>query len=384
MNLRPALLPALAVALVAACAEPRETNPAGGVHPAGFAKEASADFHGTYLKNNLYPLSECRICHGDDYGGGAVDVSCNQANCHSQGVESCGTCHDGKTPPQPVTGGHTAHTQPCSDCHSVPTDARGGAHPNGKTAVLLAGLGVKDSPSAEWSPTERRCSDTYCHGAESPVWEPVPGPLECDSCHEAPPEALHARFSVGVTPTGCAPCHGDADGPNHLDGDIDFVEPSCIQCHGSVTIGAPPPALDGSTSPTSPAVGAHLRHLDETLADRMGRTLQCVECHEIPATMRAEGHLDDAAPADVRLFDGAYSPETGTCVVGCHWDKDPGPEWTDASGAARECGACHGFPPVLTRTGAPHPAVEPSQAVCQACHNFEVSTHVDGNVDFLP
>ncbi len=68
----------------------------------------------------------------------------------------------------------------------------------------------------------------------------------------------------------------------------------------------------------------------------MGRPLQCAQCHDIPDSMLASGHLDDAAPADVCLFDGAYSPETGSCLVGCHWDKDPGPVWTDTSGAARD------------------------------------------------
>lgn len=381
---RSQLLPLLAVAFAAACAVERERDEDGGVHPATFADKGTPDFHGSYLKNNLYPLKDCRACHGDDYGGGAVGVSCNTANCHSQGVEHCGTCHDGKSPPQPTTGGHEAHGFPCSDCHDVPVDARGPAHPDGETAVVLTGLATLAGSEAAWIPESRTCAATYCHGAQSPEWEPVPGRLDCDTCHESPPTEKHARFPVAAAPDGCAPCHGEADGPLHLNGQLDILEPTCSQCHGKDPTGSPPPALDGSTSPTDRGVGAHARHLDETLLDRIGRPLECVQCHDVPDSMLASGHMDAAAPADVWLLGGAYAPETASCVVGCHWDEDPGPVWTDTSGAARTCDACHGFPPVVTRTGAPHPEVAPDAEACRLCHTLEIPTHVDGHVDFLP
>ena len=380
---RSSLLPLLAVVLSAACAVERDIDRDGGVHPGGFAEKGSPDFHGAYLKDNLYPMADCRACHGDDYGGGAVGVSCNTASCHSQGVERCGTCHDGKTPPEPITGGHLAHAFPCADCHQVPKDARGAAHPDGQTAIFLGGLARKDNPTAAYDPTSRRCVNTYCHGSQSPEWAPATGPLACDACHEAPPAASHARFPVAPAPEGCEPCHGPAGGPQHLDGDIDLLEPSCSQCHGKDPTGSPPPALNGSTSPSDRGVGAHARHLDATLSDRHGRPLECTQCHTVPASLFAPGHLDAAAPADVLLFKGTYAPDTATCVVGCHWDKDPGPVWTDTSGAARACDGCHGNPPSVTRTGAPHPAVAPTLQACRLCHTFEIPTHVDGNVDFL-
>ena len=132
----------------------------------------------------------------------------------------------------------------------------------------------------------------------------------------------------------------------------------------------------------------HARHLDETLLDRIGRPLECAQCHDVPDSMLASGHMDAAAPADVWLFGGAYAPETASCLVGCHWDKDPGPVWNDTSGAPRQCDACHGFPPAKTREGVPHPQVEEQELEakidkCRTCHQFEPATHVDGHMEFL-
>lgn len=370
-------------ALAAACSVERGIDRDGGVHPPGFAREDDPDFHGASLRARGFPLAECRLCHGDDYEGGPVGVSCDQASCHTKGVEWCGTCHEGgKAPPEPVTGGHPAHPFDCGDCHRVPRSAREYRHPNGAVEVAPTGLAEAQDHSPAWDAGERRCQDTYCHGGESPAWDSPPGPLACDACHGAPP-ASHARFPVAEPPEGCSPCHPIPGDARHLDGKIELLEPSCHQCHGKAPGGAPPPALDGSTSPSSRGVGAHTRHLDTSLGDRIGRAAECGDCHDVPASMRAEGHLDGAAPADVRFFTGDYDPGAGSCVVACHWDRDPGPVWTDTSGAARACDACHGFPPEKTRQGTPHPAVEASQQACLLCHQFTVTTHVDGKVDFL-
>lgn len=376
------LWPVLLGTFAAACALERSVEREGGVHPPGFAKKEDPQFHGDHLRRGGFEMAECRLCHGDDYGGGPVGVSCNQASCHEKGVEWCGTCHDGKAPPEPTTGGHAAHPGGCADCHRVPKTAREYRHPNGEVEVELLGLAATGGQSPAWSADQRRCQNTYCHGAESPLWDAEPIALECDACHGAPPDS-HARFPVAAAPEGCSPCHPVPGGDHHLDGALDYLEPSCGQCHGQAPDGAPPPALDGSTEPTSRGVGAHTRHLDETLSDRIGRVAQCKDCHDVPADMRSEGHLDDSTPADVRFFTGDYEPVTGSCVVGCHWDRDPGPVWTDTSGAAAACDGCHAFPPLETRVGTPHPDVEPSASTCMLCHQLAASTHVDGHVDLL-
>jgi predicted CxxxxCH...CXXCH cytochrome family protein len=129
-------------------------------------------------------------------------------------------------------------------------------------------------------------------------------------------------------------------------------------------------------------VGAHQRHIDPLLPGRIGKVVACARCHDVPPDVLSPGHLDTSAPADVDVVLGAYEAATQSCVVDCHFDRDPGPVWTDDSGAARACGACHDFPPVLTRIGTRHPTTPPDQAVCLQCHAFSPATHVDGEVTF--
>ena len=132
--------------------------------------------------------------------------------------------------------------------------------------------------------------------------------------------------------------------------------------------------------------------LDERwrLEDRIGRVVQCTVCHDVPDSIDSPGHIDGLAPVDVLLpGEGTFDGTSGRCVTSCHWDRSPGPEFQDASGAARACDACHGFPPTVTRKGGPHPSIEGTQdsqpeKPCLPCHAFAVSTHVDGKVDFGP
>lgn len=390
------LLSALPLALIAAfgaaCEERRTIDYEGGMHPAGFADEQSPDFHQKYLraeyeKNKSYPLATCRRCHGEDYGGGDSGASCNQGGCHDKapGVEWCGTCHGGNSPPKPTSGSHKAHSQDCIDCHHVPESAREVKHPDGHVEVTLSGLAATGGLPAQWNSGVRRCENTYCHGADSPVWESPDAPLPCDACHQAPPDN-HARYvaSIGPTPDGCALCHPAHDDPKHLDGKIELLDMPCNVCHGATPDGAPPKGLDGATSASSPSVGAHQRHLDPTMADRIGRPVDCETCHDIPKEVLASGHMDTTSPSDVRIWGGTYDPVEHRCVVSCHWDKDPGPVWNDTSGAPRQCDGCHGYPPAKTREGVPHPQVEASIDVCRQCHLFEPATHVDGHMDYLP
>jgi predicted CxxxxCH...CXXCH cytochrome family protein len=375
---------AMSLAALAACSIPRDREPAGQ-HPAGWADRKSSQFHGQWLRASGYPLADCRTCHGDDYEGGAVSSSCNGASCHAKGVEFCGTCHGGADGPRPSTGAHAAHDVPCVACHEDVPSARVPDHLNGVVDLPFAGLARANGAEPRWEPSTGRCADAYCHGAESPPWRDPPAVFGCDGCHGAPP-ASHARWArVAGPPASCASCHPAPPDARHLDGAADrSAEIACDACHGKGPLGAPPVALDGSTSPSARGVGAHARHLDPTLADRIGRVVPCSGCHDVPAAIDAPGHLDEAAPADVRLWGGAYDAAAGTCVVGCHWDRSPGPAWTDDSGAARACDGCHGFPPAETRTGAAHPSTPPDLAVCQGCHAFDPATHVDGHVDLVP
>ncbi len=375
--------------LLAGCSLPRERPGGGGAHPAGWSDVANPshpDFHGQWLRANGDRLDECRSCHGQDYAGGAVGVSCTSSSCHASpgGPEFCGTCHGDSTGARPATGAHTAHAPFCDTCHVVPSQlvAAGHIDTRGTVDVRFAGVATIGGRSPTWDPAAGTCSNTYCHGVPpSPPWPT--GTADCTSCHGEPP-ASHARFADRAMPGQCANCHPvPPDAPEHVSGTIDLtLAVRCDTCHGAGSLGAPPPALDGTVDPTLRGSGAHRRHLDSTLADRIGRVVACVACHRVPSTPLDPGHIDEAAPADVRPFDGTYDASAASCLTGCHWNRSPGPVWTDASGGARACGACHEFPPLRTRTGAPHPSVLPDIAVCLGCHAFDPASHVDGTVNF--
>ncbi len=375
----------LVLGLPLACEELRERDDeAEGIHPSGWIEETSPQFHGAYLKSQGYPLGGCRDCHGDQYDGGTVEVSCTTSSCHTEGVEACGTCHGKGTDPRPATGAHDAHLFACTACHPEPSSAREAQHPNGMVDIAFTGLGLNDGSLPKWDAVSQTCSQVYCHGTSSPLWRTPTGSLPCDTCHEAPPTS-HERWSVAQTTESCVNCHPGAGSKGHVDGKVLVAELACDTCHGSDPTGAPPSALDGSTSPSDRGVGAHARHLDPNLSGRIGKAVACVVCHHVPDNLNDAGHLDDLSPADVELpGQGMFFEGTGRCVTSCHWDKTPGPAFNDDSGNERACDACHGFPPAQTREGTPHPQVAGDLSLCVGCHGFDPKTHVDGKVDFAP
>ncbi len=211
--------------------------------------------------------------------------------------------------------------------------------------------------------------------------------LDCGGCHTAPPQD-HDRWKR-LTPdtNSCKNCHPDPNTDTqhvtHVNGKINVTVSDCTTCHGGNGHANPPVDLDGGTDPTTRGVGAHSRHLDPSLSDRITNPLLCNDCHVVPTNVTDPGHIDHADTLVRFPFGGSYDAGNATCTVWCHWDKTPGPTWTDNSGGARQCNSCHGFPPVVTRANTPHPSVAGDVAVCQICHVFTKATHVNGVVDFV-
>lgn len=376
---------ALLLLVAVGCSVEREAPSSGGVHPQGWADKASPAFHAAWLAANGFPLDRCQSCHGDDYAGGAVGVSCSQASCHSAAPTACTTCHGGQGTPRPATGAHWAHQAFCDTCHQVPaaTTASVQQHASGDAGTLVhfGGLALEGGAQPTWDPDTQKCGSSYCHGAASPAWTSG-SQIQCDGCHKAPP-ASHARWArVASGTASCATYHPPPDGGTHVDGQLELTVPSCTTCHGSSDHANPPVSLDGSTDPTARGVGAHERHLDGTLPDRISAPLLCNDCHVVPTAVLQPGHLDQPQTQVRFPFGGSYDSTTATCTVWCHFDRAPRPTWTDSSGAERQCDSCHGFPPQVTRAGAPHPSVAGQLSVCLECHVFGPSTHVNGVVDF--
>jgi predicted CxxxxCH...CXXCH cytochrome family protein len=68
----------------------------GNIHPAGWTDSTSADFHGKWIGLNGWDLQPCRKCHGGDYTGGITGVACTKCHTGASGPENCTTCHGGE------------------------------------------------------------------------------------------------------------------------------------------------------------------------------------------------------------------------------------------------------------------------------------------------
>lgn len=173
--------------------------------------------------------------------------------------------------------------------------------------VLLAGCAVEREQPA--------CSDCSAQGVHPAAFASTHG------------QSLRATGDDLAT---CQRCHGQ-----------DFAgkatAPSCLACHKKG-----PTACD-TCHGYPPTTGAHTPHL--------ARGYTCSDCHVVPATWDAPGHLTGTTP---------------TCTNGyCHGSARP--NWTGGPSQAA-CGTCHGNPP------ASH-----VQTQCASCH--PTTTHVDGKVD---
>jgi predicted CxxxxCH...CXXCH cytochrome family protein len=349
---------------------------AGTVHDPGIINPRSPLFHATALRSDRWAemldptnANACGECHDGTPARPAGVIapapgatSCT--SCHDQpgGVLACSTCHGEGTrayPPRDLcffpgdaaaAGAHAAHVEPssaraggyaCSTCHPMPgAGVIGGLHGNGKVDVVFDPAVVNGE--AVWSPTTGQCS-VVCHDAGGhrprPVWSDS-RPVGCNDCHTSPPS--------NHFPGPCTNCHGEVNatgtalsgGPLHLDGKVELGDGSgqCGACHGK---GASP----------WPSTFAHSAHRTPSITEPVA----CGDCHPVPSSVLSPGHLDgvvnvafsgratqrDAAPS----WDGTSC--AGTACHGANLADPPAvtPVWTDPSGKAGACGACHGLPP---------------------------------------
>ncbi len=389
-------------------AAPRE----GAAHPSGWADPRSSDFHGEALRaehwDRMVDETEpgaCVRCHDDGTrrttrtAPGATPC----ASCHTAdgGPRACTTCHGSEGhagPPRDpcfhpeeamrTAGAHAAHAAGnvgCEVCHGPRTidGLFGGTHGNGVVEVTLEP--TRAGRDARWDPASRRCLDT-CHdrgGSEpAPRWITTTE-RDCGSCHLSPPADHYAGT--------CDRCHAEAapdgrslvPGPLHADGIVEIGDGSggCGACHGH------------GTDPT-PSTPAHLAHASPTLATPFA----CSECHRMPDTVVAAGHLDRTEGAEVIFGPLALAREStptidasGTCEdVACHGagltsGSFTTPTWDATDHHARTCGACHAAPP-------PPPHANSTDCGNVACHGAIVgpgpsitevgrALHVNGRTD---
>jgi predicted CxxxxCH...CXXCH cytochrome family protein len=380
------------------------------VHDAGFVDPRSPQFHGRFLRREAWQsmrdansATACGRCHEGSPSGRPDGVTESApgatacTTCHTEpgGATACSTCHGegGRAfPPRdpcffpedaPRAGAHAAHAVAsatrsdglaCTTCHPVPTSEGvfSGAHANGTVDVAfdpkLAG------GEARYDMAAHACF-TSCHSREGAA-KPTPswtdrGPLGCSDCHGAPPP----QHPAGP----CTSCHREPDAlgtkltsPHlHINGKIDLGDGSgaCGACHGN---GADP----------WPTTGAHATHRSPAHAAGVA----CETCHVVPNTFgpgtHPQGGAARVALGGLATMRGVPASFTGgTCTqVYCHGAGLEGtaaaaPQWTDSSGGAKACGACHSLPPA-----APHIA-NPS---CWTCHPSVVDPSASGPVIGVP
>jgi predicted CxxxxCH...CXXCH cytochrome family protein len=217
----------------------------------------------------------------------------------------------------------------------------------------------------------------------------------CKECHGT-------DYRGGSSGSSCLSCHNKPGGPEN-----------CTVCHGGMNF-APPKDLAGNTSDSSPGVGAHQSHLLGT--DSIAAAVKCNECHIVPLTLTAVGHIDSTAGTEVTfngsvvtsslaLRAGSATPtflnSTLTCDnTYCHGYFPNGNKqsvvWNDVSGQASACGSCHGDAtkstigekalPKTSLNGGTHPndtrCVNCHPRVIDANYKLTLSKHIDGQIEF--
>ncbi len=391
-------------------------------------------FHGRDIATRGWRMDTCRTCHGEDYRGGPVEVSCT--TCHRATPEACDTCHgtgaQGAPPPgldadDPV-GPHAEHLATsqfvpveCAECHHFPTTFDDPSHigvdPDGRAEIFFGPRAAARSSMPAWNPETRTCTNVACHGggltdgtATEPTWALDTG-LGCGSCHGVPPETLPSGGPHSLSPR-CEECHPVVTGtaapypppePSaHGDGVISLLPrvtaPNCEGCHTGSPATVPPfRDLAGDTDPADPQVGAHAGHLLPTFASAgMG----CNACHVEPATLGSHDHVDAVVGAEVVFGEVAragglaptFDATARTCSnTWCHGAGIAGgttvsPAWN--VDVAITCTSCHPMPPDVPAHRLPGGGLV--ETCGGGCHGKVIdddfnwtnqSLHVNGQVD---
>jgi predicted CxxxxCH...CXXCH cytochrome family protein len=239
-----------------ACSELRDDLPPVSiaslkVHPDGWTKTASTDFHGITIRQNNWDMRQCQTCHGRDYRGGVSGVSCQSCHTAPGGPEACNTCHGGanNAPPRDLSGNtavtargvgaHQTHVRgtsradavPCSECHNVPgaLDTPGHIDTPSPAEVVFTGF-LSSKATQGFTPSYNAqtgtCANSYCHGnfkngnpTNAMVWNAfTPSSTACGTCHGNPSKPTLAEQALPKTSADggthpnvltCANCHGD-------------------------------------------------------------------------------------------------------------------------------------------------------------------------------
>ena len=317
------------------------------VHSEEWSQASSENFHGN--KVALAGLVSCPTCHGQDYGGGTSEVSCN--SCHNgpgghpngwlnktsekfhgtaiiaaEGYQECALCHGEEYKGKKNSGGS------CYICHNGPS-----GHPAevwlAKTSEEFHGLAASDRGLSA-------CA--ACHGED---YEGGISGTSCKTCHTSqsghPAQGWLVRGDMKFhgarwLETGtqyCAGCHGE----DLRGGDANI---SCYTCHNGPS-GHPAEVWLVKTSESFHGLAASDRGLSACAAchgeDYEGGIsgTSCKTCHTSQSGHPAQGWL---VKGDSK-FHGIRLSQTGTqYCAGCHGSDFQGGD------AGVNCFTCHNGP----------------------------------------
>jgi predicted CxxxxCH...CXXCH cytochrome family protein len=201
--------------------------------------------------------------------------------------------------PAPVAPGVNVHTEAWIDP----------ANPGFHGKQLLAAVPAWNDQSCQ-----------VCHGGD---FRGGTAGVACFKCHDPYPHSVMFPKATGrhqgylrahyYTLSACQACHGATytGSPDvavsceqsgcHVDASGNPKSPeTCNTCHGTFSApanltglplllsAAPPNGVAGDTSASSPAVGAHQKHL---VSGATGKTVKCQECHVVPNSWSDPGHI---------------------------------------------------------------------------------------------
>lgn len=399
---------------------------------------------------------DCTSCHGDVANGNPAPPQDTQGNVATttRGVGAHQSHLAPSTWRAPID---------CTECHIRPPTVSAAGHTDTPLPAELTfgGRATADGATPSFDGASTTCSGVYCHGATlqpggtntTPNWTSVgTGEVSCGTCHSLPPGGTHTTLSA------CEDCHGAVVGPGpviiapalHVDGTIQVTpyhplgwgaglqhgatvnnegfatcqschganldggpagvscdschsgwKDDCTFCHGGTDnlTGAPPEGIDGETTRTLLAVGAHTEHVSTTA---MHVAWTCDKCHVEPVSAMTAGHIDGDGRAEVVFGSlnpaATYTGTSGTCgSLYCHgngsstlgtmvWQSDP----------TLDCGSCHAdfFSPtegeLKAMSGEHDKHVRDENLGCDDCHSanvdpfgviLQLDRHVDGIVD---
>lgn len=300
---------------------------------------------------NGYGSCSTVYCHSSAQGNGGFVAGEYKSPVWGGSALGCTDCHANASM---ATGSHTQHLNvfgvDCTNCHNNagPFTAK---HADRNIDIAFNGLiGGTGTYSQNPNPPGNgygSCSTTYCHGTASPAW------------------------GNNTATTTCEKCHGSAN---------------TAQTSGLFK--------DTAGSTTSGKAVNHVSHLAST--HNYTNDIACSQCHAVPVSVNAAGHIDSALPAEVNpsLGFGGGSCSTTYChgaamPKGTTEGANRTPLWTDTGylngDPNHDCAQCHGYPPLAI---AAHTGMGPT--TCINCHDkvnasgtgfTDPSTHINGALE---